>query len=50
MINKELFMPQIKNDIILNQTPQIKKDLLNSALNKENVENKNLTNNKNSDI
>ena len=50
MINKELFMPQIKNDIILTQTPQINKELLNPTINKDNVENKNLTTNKNSDI
>ena len=50
MINKELFMPQIKNDMILTQTPQINKEFLNPTINKENVENKNLTTNKNSDI
>jgi len=50
MINKELFMPQIKNDVILTQTPQINKEFLNPTINKENVENKNLTTNKNSDI
>jgi len=50
MINKELFMPQIKNDMILTQTPQINKEFLNPTINKENVENKNPTTNKNSDI